>query len=134
MTSACSSRSPPISTSKTSGIASIVSCKSLARFIKVLSGKSPDNVTTIIGNILELSSSTVGSSASAGKSGLTLSVFSLTSSKALSTSKPASNSKTILAPPSKAVAFISFNPETLLNSFSKGLIKSLSESSGEIPL
>ena len=87
----------------------------------------------MIGNALILTSFTVGSSASLGKSPLALSTFSLMSSIALSASNPASNSKSTLPPPVYAVDRISLIPSTVLTSSSIGFTSNLSESLADIP-
>jgi hypothetical protein len=52
---------------------------------------------------------------------------------AMSASKPASKSITMLAPPRKAVERISLMPSMLRSCSSSGLMMSRSESSGEMP-
>ena len=56
------------------------------------------------------------------------SIFTLVSESAFPESNPASNSKIIFPPPRKAVEEIFFIPSIFFNSFSKGFIRSLSES------
>ena len=98
-TSTTSSRSPVMVASSTLGMASNVSCRSLARRNNVLSGTGPDSVTTKTGCSERLTSSTTGSSASAGSSALALSTAARTSVSAASASNPAVNSRTTFAPP-----------------------------------
>ena len=97
--STCSFLFPPIFASRTLGIVSISSCKITARSCRVLSGRLPTKEINKIGNVLILTSFTVGSSASLGRSPLARSTFSLIYYIALSASKPASNSNKTFPPP-----------------------------------
>ena len=78
----CSSLSPPIFTSKTFGKDCILSFRSFEIFFSKNSDMSPLIDTTKIGNKLMLTSLTLGSSASSGKSDFALSTCSLVSKSA----------------------------------------------------
>ena len=97
--STCSFLLPPILASNTLGIVSMSSCKISAKSWRVLLGTSPLKEMDKIGNVLMLTSLTVGSSASLGRSPLALSTLSLISTIAWSESNPASNSNKTLPPP-----------------------------------
>ncbi len=133
ISSTCSSRSPPILTSRTLDRPSSVSCRSRASLSSVRSGTSPPSVTTRTGNSPKFTSFTRGSSASSGSSVLAMSTFSRTSWRALSASNPASNSSSTFAPPWKAVDRISFTLSTDFSSVSMGRTSRRSASSGEMP-
>ena len=99
-----------------------------AKSCSVLFGTSPLKEIEMIGNVLILTSLTVGSSASLGRSPLALSTLSLISTIAWSESNPASNSNITFPPPEYAVDLTSFTPSTVFTSSSIGLTSNLSES------
>ena len=131
--STISSRVPVSWALSTEFKASMSSFSSRPSLTKARSGTWPDKVTTTTGNSEKLISSIIGSSESSGKFGWAKSTCSRTSRLALATSKPASNSSTILAPPSNPLARISFSPSTERSFCSNGRIRRFSESSGEMP-
>ena len=100
----------------------------------ILSSTLPEIAIANTGNLDKFTSVTTGSSVSSGNLFLIKSIFTLVSDKVLSESKPASNSKIIFPPPKKEFEESFFIPSIFLSSFSKGLIRSLSESDEDIPL
>ena len=90
--STTSSRSPPISTSKTPSIASSLSLISRAEKTSVLSSILPYKAAVRTGNRPREISVTFGSSAFAGRSGFASSTALRTSSRTRSISSPARNS------------------------------------------
>ena len=113
---------------------SILFFSTLAYLLITLSSTSPEIAIASTGNLDKFISEATGSSVSSGSLFLVKSIFTLVSDKALSASKPASNSRITLPPPLYEFEEIFFTPSIFFNSFSIGLIRSLSESSGDIPL
>ena len=101
--------------------------------MRLRSGIGPDNETVSTGNRATLISFTVGSSVSAGRSDLTVSTFSRTSSRARLPSKPAENSSITEAWPSDAVLFTVLMPSMDRSACSIGRTSNRSASSGEMP-
>ncbi len=133
MISSTSSRSPPISTSRISGMASICSFKRRAIPTSTDSGTGPDRPIDNTGNSATLISLTVGSFASAGSLARAASTFTRTSASALSALKPASNSSITEAWPSLATEVIFLMPSSERNSCSIGRTSNRSPSSGLMP-
>ena len=104
-----------------------------AKRSSVRSGTSPPSATTITGKSERLTSCTIGSSASRGRSFLAMSVLALTSASARFASNPAWNSTSTQPPPSKAWLRISLMFEADFSCVSSGRRMSRSASSGEMP-
>jgi len=87
----------------------------------------------MIGKSEKLISSTIGSSASAGRSGCAASTFSLTRWSAKSMSTFGWNSMVITEAPSAESEAIFSTSRSPLSSFSIGIVRSVSTSPGETP-